>query len=158
MFAVLRVTVVALILSGGARIASVGVFLFMPAPLFAQERLFRSVDAAPGKQIRLGLVGNVTPDCKIGAKPEVKVVSPPKHGVLAIRSGKTKPGSLARCPSLEVPAEGVFYQAPPKFSGSDEVVYQVTRPDGRNQVVTVKIGVRGAAEAGQKLKEEPPDL
>jgi hypothetical protein len=138
--------------------ASAGIFLILPAPLFAQERLFRSVDAAPGKQVRLGLVGNVTPDCKMGPKPELKVVTPPKHGVLAIRSGKTKPGSLARCPNLEVAAEGVFYQAAPNFSGSDEVVYQVTRSDGRNQLVTIKIAVRGAAAPRQQPKQEATDL
>ncbi len=134
------------------------ILLMIPAPLFAQERLFRTVDAVAGKQVRLGLVGNVTPDCKVGPKPEVKVVTPPKHGTLAIRSGKTKPGSLARCPSLEVPTEGVFYQAGPKFSGTDEVSYQVTRSDGRNQLVTINIAVRDAGAAAQQPKQEPTDL
>ena len=90
-------------------LASASILLITTAPLVAQEQLFRSVDAVL-------LVGNVSLDCKVGPKPDVKVVSAPKQGTLAIRSGKTKAGSLARCPSLEVPAEGVFYQARPNFA------------------------------------------
>jgi hypothetical protein len=116
------------------------------APVSAQEKLFRSIDAVPGKQIRIGLVGNVTKECTPGPKPEVKIVTPPKNGLLAIRSGKTQPGMLARCPKLEVPAEGLFYTANPKFSGTDEVVYSVTRADGRNQLVTIRITVAEKAK------------
>src|SRR5687768_9996331 len=93
--------------------ASASILLITTAPLVAQEQLFRSVDAVAGKQVRLALIGNVSPDCKVGPKPDVKVVSAPKQGTLAIRSGKTKAGSLARCPSLEVPAEGVFIRRAP---------------------------------------------
>ena len=139
--------------------ASATLFLIIiTTPVFAQERLFRSVDAVAGSQVRLGLVGNVTPECKVGPKPELKVVSPPKHGILAVRSGKTKPGSLARCPNLEIPAEGVFYQPAANFNGTDEVVYQVNRPDGRNQIVTIRITVRATSGPGQKPKQEATDL
>lgn len=139
--------------------ASAGIFVLIgTTSAMAQERLFRSVDVAAGKQVRLGMVGNVTPQCTIGPKPELKVLTPPKHGVLALRSGTTKPGMLGRCPKLEVPAEGVFYQAPAGFSGSDELVYQVTRADGRNQVVTVKITVQAATAPRQPQKPEATDL
>jgi Bacterial Ig domain len=116
------------------------------APASAQEKVFRSVEAPPGKQARLALIGNVSKECTPGPKPEVKVVTAPKNGTLSIRSGKTKPGSLARCPNLEVPAEGVFYTPNPSFSGTDEVVYSVTRSDGRNQLVTIRITVTGKAK------------
>lgn len=112
----------------------------------AQERLFRSVDAPPGQQVRLGMAGNVSPDCKPGPLPEVKVLTLPKNGQLAIRDGKAKPGSLQRCPTLEVPARGVFYQARSGFKGTDEVAYEVRRPDGRVQVHTIQITVSGQAK------------
>lgn len=131
------------------RVALVLTSLAIAAPTLAQEKVFRSVDAVAGKQVRLALVGNVSKECTLGPKPEVKVVTPPKHGTLSIRSGKTKPGSLARCPNLEVPAEGVFYTSDPKFSGTDEVAYGVRRADGRNQLVTIKIVV------GERAKAEP---
>ena len=127
-------------------------------PASAQERVFRNVDAIQGKQVRLALVGNVTKDCKIGPKPELKVTSAPKHGTLAIRSGKTKPGSLPRCPNLEIPAEGVFFQAQPNFIGDDEVIYQVTPPGGPTRIVTIRISIRPTNASSSKAKEEATDL
>jgi hypothetical protein len=127
-------------------------------PACAQERLFRNVDAIQGKQVRLALVGNVTKDCKVAPKPELKVTSAPKHGTLAIRSGKTKPGSLPRCPNLEIPAEGVFFQAHANFIGDDEVIYQVTPPGGPTRIVTIRISIRATNAPGPKAKEEPTDL
>ena len=127
-------------------------FLCAAAPAPAQEQVFRSADAAPGKEARLALIGNVSKECTVGPKPQVKVVTPPKNGTLSIRSGKTKPGSLARCPNLEVPAEGVFYTANPRFNGTDEVVYRVTRPDGRNQMVTIRITVSEKAKPAPQTR------
>lgn len=112
----------------------------------AQERLFRSVDVAPGKPVRLGMAGNVSQECKPGPLPEVKVITAPRNGQLAIRDGKTKAGALTRCPSLEVPARGVFYEARARFNGTDEVAYEVRRPDGRVQVFTFKITVSEQAK------------
>ena len=119
-------------------------------PVSAQERVFRSIEAAPGREVGLALIGNVSKECTPGPKPEVKIVTPPKSGTLAIRSGKTKPGRLARCPNLEVPAEGIFYTANPRFSGTDEVVYSVTRADGRNQMVTIRITVAERRKPGSQ--------
>lgn len=127
------------------------------SPALAQEQIFRTVKAAAGKQMRLGLIGNVTKECTPGAMPEVKVVTRPKQGTLAIRTGKAKAGSLKRCPNLEVPIRGVFYQASPGFSGTDEVVYEVKRADGSTQSITTRIEVSaGRAPAGKP--DESTDL
>jgi hypothetical protein len=110
-------------------------------PAFAQERVFRTAKAAPGKQIRLSVAGNVTKECTPGPLPETTVITPPKNGTLAIRDGNMKAGSLTRCPDLRVPVRGVFYMANPSFSGTDEVVYEVKRSDGRTKSVSIKIEV-----------------
>ena len=130
------------------------IFLALSGPsAVAQERLFRSVDAIAGQQTRVGMVGNVAPDCKVGPLPEVKVLTSPKNGQLAVRDGKTKVGALSRCPTLEVPARGLFYVPKAKFSGSDEIVYEVKRPDGKVQVHTVKITVSEQAKPGSKPQD-----
>jgi hypothetical protein len=67
-------------------LASASILLITTAPLVAQEQLFRSVDAVPGKQVRLALIGNVSPDCKVGPKPDVKVVSAPKQWLPILRA------------------------------------------------------------------------
>src|SRR3954462_12020680 len=84
-------------------------------PAFAQDQTFRSADAQAGKPVRLGIHGNVSKDCIVGTLPEIKVVTPPTHGALSLKSGKTKAGELARCPKPEVPAKAVFYQSDPKY-------------------------------------------
>ncbi len=116
-------------------------------PALAQEQLFRTVKAEAGKQVRLGLIANVTKECTIGPSLDVKVVTPPKNGTLAIRNGKTKAGSLKRCPTLEVPVRGVFYQANANATGTDEVVYEIKRANGSTQTITAKIEIgQGSAK------------
>ena len=124
-------------------VALAGVLLSTAAS--AQEQVFRSVNVAQGASTRVGIHGNVSKECAAGPLPEIKIVTAPKNGTLTVNSGKSKAGALNRCPNLEVPARAVFYKANARYSGPDEVTYEVKRPDGRNQSVTVKITVGGAA-------------
>ncbi|HEX2552570.1 MAG TPA: 4-aminobutyrate aminotransferase [Microvirga sp.] len=117
-------------------------------PALAQEKLFRTVKAAPGQQARLGVLGTVKRDCTAGPAPEVRVVTAPKQGALAIREGKAKAGDIKRCPKLEAPIRGVFYQANAGTSGTDEAVYEIRRADGSTQTVTVRIEIGAAAAPG----------
>jgi hypothetical protein len=116
-------------------------FLGMARPVFAQEQLFRTVKATAGKPLRLALIANLKRDCTAGPMPDVRVLTPPTRGTLAIRSGKLKAGSLKRCPELEVQVQGVFYQANRGLSGNDAVVFEVKRPDGTTHLVTLKIEI-----------------
>jgi hypothetical protein len=72
---------------------------------------YRSTDVVAGKQHRLGAYGNVQKDCTSGPLPTIRVVTPPKHGELNVRTGKLKAGRVSRCPNLEPTAQGVFYKA-----------------------------------------------
>ena len=126
-------------------------------PAFAQERIFRAAKAAPGKQIRLSVAGNVTKECTPGPLPEMAVITPPKNGTLAIRDGNMKAGSLKRCPDLRVPVRGVFYIANPSFSGTDEAAYEVKRSDGRTQSITIRIEV-GVGQRPASAPEAATDL
>lgn len=84
----------------------VAAVLLFPAAASAQEQIFRNVSVAQGARVRVGIHGNVSSECSPGPLPEIKVVTPPKYGTLAVSSGKTKAGTLKRCPQLEVPARG----------------------------------------------------
>lgn len=120
-------------------------------PAAAQEnKVYRSTEAVTGKSVRLGVYANVSKECTTGPLPEVKVVTPPKHGSLAVRTGNLKPGVVPRCPNLEIPAQGVFYQSNAKYTGADEVAYEVKHQNGRVQSLSVKITVTGAAKPGAK--------
>lgn len=120
-------------------------------PAGAQEnKVYRSADAVTGKSARLGVYANVSKECTTGPLPEIKVVTPPKHGSLSVKTGNLKPGAVPRCPNLEVPVQGVFYQSNPRFTGADEVAYEVKHQNGRVQSLTVKITVGGEAKPGAK--------
>jgi hypothetical protein len=119
----------------------------------AQDKVYRSADAVSGKAMRLSVHGNVSKDCKPGPLPEIKVVTPPKHGTLAVKRGKVGAGQLKRCPTLEVPVEGVFYQANANYTGDDEVAYEVKRSDGPAQSMTVKITVGARPKPSSRGKE-----
>jgi hypothetical protein len=134
-------------LSGCALAAALGLALAAGSAL-AQEKVVRSVDAVSGKSTRLTVHGNVTKDCKLGPAPEVRITTPPKHGALAVRQGKNKAGLLKRCLSLEVPVQGVFYQANAGYTGADEVAYTVVRAGQATQSITVKITVGAQARPG----------
>ena len=118
----------------------------------------RSVDAVAGKSARLTVHGDVTKDCKLGPLPEIRITTSPKHGALTVRQGKSKAGSLKRCPSLEVPIQGVFYQANGGYAGSDEVAYTIVRAGQATQSITVKITVGAQAKPGAGSKDGGLDL
>jgi hypothetical protein len=115
--------------------------LFGTATLAQTNSAHRSADAVAGKPLRLGTYGNVQKDCTSGPLPTVRVLTPPKHGELNVRSGNLKAGRITRCPNLRATAQGLFYQANPKYSGTDEVSFEVKAASGKVETHTVRITV-----------------
>lgn len=121
------------------------------APASAQtSQMFRSAEVVAGKPARLGFVTNVTKDCKLGPAAEVRVVTPPKNGTLEVRDAKQKTSDKARCPNLETSVKAIFYQAPARYRGDDQVVFEIKNADGQLRSVTVKINVAERAKEGAK--------
>jgi hypothetical protein len=119
----------------------------------------RSADVVAGKPHRLGVYGNVQKDCTSGPLPTVRVVTPPKHGELNVRSGKLKAGRISRCPKLEPTAQGIFYKASPTYKGADEVSYEVRSASGKVEAHTVRITVKDSSPADAKpTPDNDPDL
>ena len=110
----------------------------------------RSADAVAGKPHRIGAYGNVQKDCTSGPLPTIRVLTPPKHGELNVRSGKLKAGRISRCPKLEATAQGIFYKASPTYKGADEVSDEVRSASGKVESHTVRITVKDATPADAK--------
>jgi hypothetical protein len=121
-----------------------------PAVLAQTNSAYRSTDVVAGKPHRLGVYGNVQKDCTSGPLPTVRVVTPPKHGELNVRSGKLKAGRISRCPKLEATAQGIFYKPNPTYKGTDEVSYEVKSASGKVENHTVRITVKEATPADAK--------
>ncbi len=111
---------------------------------------YRSTDVVAGTRQRLGVYGNVQKDCTSGPLPTVRVVTPPKHGELNVRSGKLKAGRISRCPKLEATAQDIFYKPNPAYKGADEVSYEVKSASGKLESHTVRITVKEATPADAK--------
>jgi hypothetical protein len=70
-----------------------------------------------------------------------------------VRSGKVKTPASFRCPNVETPVQGLFYQSKPNFSGADEVTYETRNAEGGTETYSVKITVTdkpGGAGGGKK--------
>jgi hypothetical protein len=134
-----------------AALAVVGT-LAMPggAALTQTDSSHRSAEVIAGKPRGLGVYGNVQKDCTSGPPPTIRVVTPPKHGELNVRSGTLKAGRITRCPNLAPKAQGVFYKANPTFKGTDEVSYEVRSASGKVESHTVRITVKDAPPADAK--------
>jgi hypothetical protein len=117
----------------------------------------RSADVVAGKSHRLGVYGNVQKDCTSGPLPTVRVLTPPKHGELNVRSGKLKAGRISRCPKLEATAQGIFYKASLTYKGPDEVSYEVRSASGKVESHTVRITVKDA-QAPDAKPDQDADL
>ena len=124
------------------------------AALAQTNSAHRSADAVTGKQQRLGVYGNVQKDCTSGPLPTIRVVTPPKHGELNVRSGKLKAGRISHCPKLEATAQGVFYKPNPTYKGPDEVSYEVRSAIGKVENHTVRITVKDAQASDAKPDQD----
>jgi hypothetical protein len=124
------------------------------AVLAQTNTAYRGTDVVVGKQHRLGVYGNVQKDCTSGPLPTVRVVTPPKHGELNVRSGKLKVGRISRCPKLEATAQGVFYKPNSTYKGTDEVSYEVKSASGKVENHTVKINVKEGPAADAKPTQD----
>lgn len=115
--------------------------LAVAGPASAQSGIYRSASVEKGKTLRLAVVTALKKDCTIGAVGAVRVVNPPKNGQLAVRDGKLKTPASFRCPNVETPVKGLFYQSRPNFSGTDEVTYETKTSEGATETFTYKITV-----------------
>ena len=54
------------------------------------DEIQRDVKVLSGESARIGIYVNVKPDCTSGPLPEIRIVTPPAHGVVRVRRGKAE--------------------------------------------------------------------
>jgi hypothetical protein len=110
--------------------------------LAENERFYQSAHAISGKEVRVGLFARANvKECKPLLSPTVRVVAPPAHGSLIIRTMTLITDRYPDCPQLKVPAQVLFYQSRANYVGSDVVSVIVTSDDGRASEVSIAIAV-----------------
>jgi hypothetical protein len=114
---------------------------FAAGPALAQTATSRNVSVEKGKTLRLAVITALKKDCTVGEIGGVRIIGAPKNGQVAVRSGKVKTPASFRCPNVETPVQGLFYQSKPNFSGADEVTYETRNAEGGTEMYSVKITV-----------------
>lgn len=132
----------ALILAGAACLAAGG----------AAAQTTKTATIQPGKAARIAVETALKKDCSIGQIGGIRVISAPKNGQIVVRSGKLKTPATFRCPNVETPVQALFYEPKKNFTGSDEVSYETTTPEGDKQTFVIKINV-GKTSGTKDLQE-----
>lgn len=108
----------------------------------AQSANYSSIEATPDKPVQLSYHASAHKNCTPAALPTVRVIEPPKSGLLTVRRALLTTNKIANCPGFKVPAEVVFYQARAGYVGSDHVVYAVSDYNGEVNTYDVTIDVK----------------
>lgn len=119
-----------------------------------EERVYQSARAISGKEVRVALFGRADgKECKALPLPEIRVVDPPKNGVLIIRTATLTTNRYPSCPNLKVPAQVLFYQSRSDYVGPDSISFTVTFENGLTQAHSLVIAVAkdGSPSSAQDL-------
>lgn len=121
-------------------------FLFASVELAcAQTALVeRTVKAAPGQNVRVGIYTSIRPDCTSGPLPAIRLAHPPAHGIVNVKRATLKATNVKQCLAIDVPAFVAFYRAAAGFSGADEFELEVTFSGGRKEIQSFRVSVAGA--------------
>ncbi len=114
--------------------------LAQPAP----TSNYTSFEATSAKPLQLGYYASAHKNCTPSPLPTIRVIEPPKMGILTVRVGELKTNQVAGCPELKTPARVVFYRARPGIVGTDHLVYEVTNPTGQAATYDVTINIKEA--------------
>ncbi len=117
---------------------------------FAQSANYASVEAVAGSTRQIGYYATASKECAPVPPPTVRVVTPPKHGILSIRRGAVTTSQIANCPNLRTPAQVAFYLGNADYAGADEVSYEVTSANGEVAVYNISIVVKPAPKPAPK--------
>jgi hypothetical protein len=111
--------------------ALVAALALLAWPAASQEKTVqKEVTARSGEPTQIGVFGRVTPQCTNG-RINIRVVTKATNGSVVSRSGKTKPGAVAKCPSLAADVAAFFYRSNPGYTGTDSVVIEAETDAGQ---------------------------
>ena len=107
---------------------------------------YTSIEAIGEQPVQVGYYASANKNCTSAPLPTIRIVTPPKSGTFTVRRAKLKTSKVAGCPAIELNAEVAFYQARATSSGTDNVVYEVTSPNGQVAIYDVTITLKPATE------------
>jgi hypothetical protein len=124
-------------------------------PAFSQSANYKSTETVAGVASQLDYFATGKKDCSPAAPPTVRVITPPKHGLLTIRRGTVTTNKIQNCPNLQTPVNVIFYTGNAGYAGPDEVVYEVTDSKGEVSVYNIAVNVKEGQKPDIKLPGQP---
>jgi hypothetical protein len=130
---------------------------FVASAALGQAINYTSVEAVAGKPVQLTYHADAHKStCSPAPIPTLRVIEPPKNGVLTVRKAVLSTDKIPGCPGLKTPALVVFYQAKEGYSGTDHVSYAVTNPEGQTQGYDVTVTVKTPPAGSAPTSPKPP--
>jgi hypothetical protein len=80
----------------------------------------RKLNAAPGRNVRVGIYTSIRPDCTSSSLPAIRLASAPAHGTVGVKRATLKATNFKQCLAIDVPAFVAFYRAASDFAGADD--------------------------------------
>jgi len=107
----------------------------------------QAVKGAAGHDIRIMVLTNLKPDCTSGPLPNIRLVTPPANGNIAVRRVRLNATNVRQCLAVEIPALVACYRSAPEFEGSDSVMVEITPNEGQPLQRRIEINVSKQAPA-----------
>lgn len=120
---------------------------------WAQSTETKSIEAATGQGARVATLGTLHKDCRPGPAPDVKIVTAPKNGSVAMVTGRAKSKAEGRCPGVETDVIRVVYKSKDGFTGPDAFVFERRIANGQTRRTSVKVTV-GAAKKDDNSSDD----
>jgi hypothetical protein len=111
----------------------------------------RNINAAPGRDTRVGVYTSIRSDCTSGPLPAIRLASAPDHGTVAVKRATLKATNIKQCLAIDVPAFAAYYRAASDYTGTDDFLLEVAFAGGRKEVQHFKVSVSNSAGGGQGI-------
>jgi hypothetical protein len=111
----------------------------------------RSVTAASGRDVRVGVYTSIRPDCTSGPLPAIRLMNAPAHGAVNVKRATFKATNFKQCLAIEAPALVAFYHAASGFNGADDFQFEVTFAGGRKEIQHFQVSVSNTPVGGQGI-------
>lgn len=131
---------------------AVTALLACPAAVAQMSQNYETVEATPGKPLRIGVHGSINKkDCSALDAPAIRLIKPPASGSLSVQKRTVVADKIEGCTSVTAPIQVLVYTA--GTSGStdhDQIVYEVTSANGAVTRYQVSIKIHDAARTPDK--------
>jgi hypothetical protein len=131
--------------------AALSLCVSAPHALAQATLVERSVNAAAGRDMRVGIYTTLRPDCTSGPLPAIRLASAPAHGTVSVKRATLKATNIKQCLAIDVPAYVAVYRAAADFHGADDFQLEVTFTGGRKELQHFTVSVSNLPNVGQGI-------